>query len=369
VTEAPAPVTEAPAPVTEAPAPVTEAPAPVTEAPAPVTEAPAPVTEAPAPVTEAPAPVTEAPVDEPSVQGVSITSMTAHTGGEGSGSTYANNNGLNFNSIENHNSASVQQDTDGFYGVNHQGDNTADKIDSNEALLVELSGSVKSFMVEISGELADSTYSLFNSYGDRIGGSESIVVDANGVATFNAPEGESFKYISFDGSDEGKGNNKVDADFSIKPVSYVDEDGNSGSIGGTGDDTIEFDSANPIVDGGEGLDTLVFGEEMEIDFSALSDGISNIEVINLGEGKQNVTSLALEDVLNMTDDNNTLRIDGDSSDHLALDTTKDGLGEWTLGDNIVVDSDGQTYKEYTGHDSGGNDVTLEISTQIVIDES
>jgi hypothetical protein len=109
---------------------------------------------------------------------------------------------------------------------------------------------------------------------------------------------------------------------------------------------------------------------MEIDFSALSDNISNIEVLNLGDGNQNVTSLTLEDVIDITDTNNTLRIDGTQGDEISLDTTADGSGEWTLGESIVVDSDtNQSYNVYSGHDRNGSDVTLEVSTNIQVDES
>ncbi|OHD98372.1 MAG: hypothetical protein A3E21_05755 [Sulfurimonas sp. RIFCSPHIGHO2_12_FULL_36_9] len=70
----------------------------------------------------------------------------------------------------------------------------------------------------------------------------------------------------------------------------------------------------------------------------------------------------------MTDENNVLRIDGDSSDHLSLDTitSSNPAGEWTLGESIVIDN--QEYSRYVG-EVGGSEVTLEVSTNIQVDES
>ncbi|MBU1657471.1 tandem-95 repeat protein, partial [bacterium] len=138
----------------------------------------------------------------------------------------------------------------------------------------------------------------------------------------------------------------------------------------SGGDASENDFAG-IIDGGEGFDTVEFSnliadEEMNIDFGVLEGSISNIESINLGEGTQNI-SLALEDVLTMTDTDNLLRIDGDETDSIKLDT-QDGAVEWTLGEFKTDLETGQSYNEYTGQGEDGT-VTLEISTQITIEES
>jgi hypothetical protein len=133
-----------------------------------------------------------------------------------------------------------------------------------------------------------------------------------------------------------------------------------------GDSVIEFDEADESIDGGNGFDTLLISGDQNIDFSLLSENISNIESINLGEGSQTIT-LNLEDVLEMTDAAHTLRIDGDSGDKINLDTLESGNdGEWKLGDNIQIDE--QTYQQYTAGE-GDRTVTLEISTNIIIEES
>ena len=130
---------------------------------------------------------------------------------------------------------------------------------------------------------------------------------------------------------------------------------------GAGDDNIVLDVNDTSIDGGEGLDTLLISDGMDIDLSALDDNISNIEVIDLGEGSQNITSLSIEDVLNITDTDNILRIDGDDSDTIDLDT------EWTLGGFKTDAETGATYQEVTGVEDGQS-ITLEINTDIVIDQ-
>ncbi len=138
-------------------------------------------------------------------------------------------------------------------------------------------------------------------------------------------------------------------------------DGGSNNSEGT-----DLEGSNALIDGGEGLDTLVIDDGMDIDFSALSDNISNIETINLGDGAQNITSLSTEDVLNVTDTDNILRIDGDSSDSIELNTDGEDA-EWTLGNFKTDEETGATYQEATG-DVCGETVTMEISTDITIDQ-
>ena len=123
------------------------------------------------------------------------------------------------------------------------------------------------------------------------------------------------------------------------------------------------------------MDTLVASGDMNIDFGGLSDNISNMETINLDTGTQNITNLSIADVMDMTDTDHVLRIDGDgavdadgNSDSISLNTTG-ADAEWTLGAFQTDAETGQGYQEYTGQDADGHDVTLEISTNVTIDES
>jgi len=72
----------------------------------------------------------------------------------------------------------------------------------------------------------------------------------------------------------------------------------------------------------------------------------------------------------MSDENDTLRIDGDDTDHISLNTTSQGgSGEWTLGDFKTDAETGQTYQEYTGVSDDGSNVSIEINTQIHVDQN
>jgi hypothetical protein len=127
------------------------------------------------------------------------------------------------------------------------------------------------------------------------------------------------------------------------------------------EDTIDEDTPD------ENIDSLLATGDMEIDLSALSAQHSDIDVLNLNEGSQNITSLTLEDVLEVTDVDNVLRIDGDNSDSLDLNTVGPDA-EWTLGDFKTDAESDQVYQEITGVE-GDSTVTLEINTNIEINES
>ncbi|MCW8896123.1 hypothetical protein [Sulfurimonas sp.] len=111
---------------------------------------------------------------------------------------------------------------------------------------------------------------------------------------------------------------------------------------------------------------MLITEDMNIDMSAISENISNIESINLADGSQHITSISIEDVMNITDVDNLLRIDGDNSDTINLNTQGPDA-EWSLG-NFKTDAEtGQGYQEYTAGE-GDSTVTLEISTDVDINE-
>jgi hypothetical protein len=152
-------------------------------------------------------------------------------------------------------------------------------------------------------------------------------------------------------------NDTVDVD-SINPVVQT----------GDGNDIINVDAQDLAhsldIDGGEGYDTLLVSGDTNIDMGALGDNVKNIEAINLDTGTQNITNLTLSDVIDITDEDNVLRIDGDETDSVSLTTAIDGSGEWKLGDVVTDAQTGNTYQEVTSVD---DTVKLEINTEIQID--
>jgi len=122
------------------------------------------------------------------------------------------------------------------------------------------------------------------------------------------------------------------------------------------------------IDGGDGFDTLVASDNhMNIDLSAIDDKASNIESIDLNGQDNTLVDIKLEDVISITDDDNILRVEGDEGNTIELNTEgKDA--EWSLGDFKTDAETGTTYQEYIGTD-GDNTVSLEINTDIHVDES
>ncbi|MDN5377408.1 MAG: large repetitive protein, partial [Sulfurospirillum sp.] len=118
--------------------------------------------------------------------------------------------------------------------------------------------------------------------------------------------------------------------------------------GGAGNDVLVYDNEDTI-DGGDNEDILLIQEDITLDFDSVSANISNIEIIDLGTGSQNIT-ISAEDVLDITG-SNVLEILGDSSDSVTLS------GTWTS--TGVVDG----FNIYTSNDTGSQ-VTIKIEEDI-----
>ncbi|MBU0632623.1 VWA domain-containing protein, partial [bacterium] len=121
-----------------------------------------------------------------------------------------------------------------------------------------------------------------------------------------------------------------------------------------------------------GFDQLVLDGDMHLDLGNMINNANSIESVNLGTGTQNI-SITLGDVLEMTDDNNSLKIDGDSTDSVTLNNDSNGDGTadttWTLGDFKTNAETGTSYQEVTGtSNDGSGSVTLEVNHQIHIDQ-
>jgi hypothetical protein len=108
-----------------------------------------------------------------------------------------------------------------------------------------------------------------------------------------------------------------------------------------------------IVDGGDGMDTLLVSGNRDLDFSGI-DNIRNMERIDLTAGDHEITNLSVDDVLNMTDDDNLLEILGDVSDSVEL------TNDWHATGNTLTQN-GHTFTEYL---NGDDSVTLLIEDQV-----
>lgn len=122
--------------------------------------------------------------------------------------------------------------------------------------------------------------------------------------------------------------------------------------GDGGDDTLVWDSDDSRIDGGADTDTLRV-DAGDADFTTFGGSITNIETIDLqSDAGANTVTLSAQNVLDMTDNGNTLTITGDIGDSIEA-----GTG-WTDGG---FDGDGnQIYTQ----DVGGRTATLLVDPDI-----
>jgi len=121
---------------------------------------------------------------------------------------------------------------------------------------------------------------------------------------------------------------------------------------GAGDDTLSIgkvDLNNSKVDGGTGYDKLVLeNPDKSVNLSDISKFAKNFEELDISGAKNTTLNVGIKDVLDMTDDKNTLKITGDKGDTVDLK----GNG-WHQG----ASEDG--YTTYTN-----NTVTIQIKDEI-----
>jgi VCBS repeat-containing protein len=120
---------------------------------------------------------------------------------------------------------------------------------------------------------------------------------------------------------------------------------------------IESNEFDPI-DGEGGFDVLLLDGEFDLDFTDPDTAtVANIERIDLGEADgENTLTLAGDDLIALTDDNDVLQIAGDEEDAVVL--SGDG---WTKGEDQVIN--GVTYTEYTF----GDDATLLVQDGVNVE--
>ena len=127
----------------------------------------------------------------------------------------------------------------------------------------------------------------------------------------------------------------------------------------------ELDSIqdSAVIPGSENIDNDdVFDLADGIDFDFSDDNLENLhdisEIDMHNDSANSIEGITLDDILEMTDDNNTLTITGDDND--SLDISTDG---WTQNGPTITDTDsGMTTYEYAN--SSGDIITLNIDEQI-----
>ena len=120
-----------------------------------------------------------------------------------------------------------------------------------------------------------------------------------------------------------------------------------------------------MIDGLGGNDTIQLRYGADASGADLAANLSNIEVLDLNvAGVNNILNLSLQDVLDMTDLDNKLTINGTADDRVSLF----GIDAGPLTSNWTLDNDlsNASYNVYTST-NGTNLATLEIQTGIIIE--
>jgi len=134
----------------------------------------------------------------------------------------------------------------------------------------------------------------------------------------------------------------------------IDTEGVIEQFGTPNDDALLWTGG--AIEGHGGNDTvqLRFGENLN--GSELGAQLSNIEAIDMnGMGNNSIATLSAQDVLDMTDDNNTLKISGDAADDVSLDSASGWTNDGISG----------SYTHYSATLAGGQTVMLEVQTTLI----
>ena len=180
-------------------------------------------------------------------------------------------------------------------------------------------------------------------------GFDDLIIGATGADPVSNSEGESYVFFggNFTGSVTQLGTSGANtltgtssADVLIGGLGNDSLLGNGGADvlrGGAGDDVLTIeDTSFRRIDGGGGVDTLLIDSTaFALDLTTISNlKITGIEIIDLGSGSDTLT-LGLQDVLDISDTTNTLRILGVAGDAVAFSGTTFSTGSTQVVDGVT----------------------------------
>ncbi|MCH6256677.1 putative Ig domain-containing protein, partial [Puniceicoccaceae bacterium K14] len=190
-----------------------------------------------------------------------------------------------------------------------------------------------------SGSVSASTYG-FNA--------DTTVTEDNGNDTINTGSGD-------DTIDVGAGTNVINSGSGNDHIDATE--GTNTVDAGDGDDIITFDDTSGFgsFDFGEGEDTLELdGAGITFDFTAIDNSdVNNLESIDISGSGANTLKLTADDVLDMTDGDNTIFVEGGSDDTVEISDTFESQGTESINGN-----------DYTHYYDSGTDSHLYINNDI-----
>ncbi|MBN2767707.1 MAG: hypothetical protein JXQ68_01270, partial [Campylobacterales bacterium] len=151
----------------------------------------------------------------------------------------------------------------------------------------------------------------------------------------------------------------TDTDAITSSVTSIDSTGSvaTTTIGGSLDDSIVYNNFGDSANGGLGVDTLVFNQDVILDFGTFDGSnhpIDNVEILDLTNASITLENLSSSDILDITGNSaTTLKILGDADDTVHLD------GWATSGQ---TNQDGITYNVYT--DTSGTSTQIWVQADV-----
>ncbi len=194
----------------------------------------------------------------------------------------------------------------------------------------------------IKGGAGDDSFLIQNNAG---GSGYNILIGGTGNDTFNIRQGANNEYFGSEGNDS----------FAFDIGNYADvlndlrEGGSYQSFnGGTGFDEIRINGNH------------VSATDGTLDFTNIADTtFKNIESINLSDSEDYIVKLTANDIFEMTNHENVLRIDGTEAGGDSVDFTNDSGKTFMQEADEVIDGD-------TFHTYSNGEVTLVIDTDITV---
>ncbi len=194
--------------------------------------------------------------------------------------------------------------------------------------------------IRLDGVAGDRSGYSVSGAGDVNGdGFDDVMVGAPYAGSYGYSSGAGSSYVIFGRSDFGQGGGELpeikgtEGDDTLKGSEaaehFIAGDGNDNLLGlggadvfdaGMGDDAIRIgDLTFASINGGEGNDALhLAGSGMNLDFTILGDRIHNIETICLYGRGDNTLTLTAETLLSLSESTNTLKVHGNSGDHIVV---------------------------------------------------
>ena len=151
----------------------------------------------------------------------------------------------------------------------------------------------------------------------------------------------------------------TDTDAITSSVTSIDSTGSvaTTTIGGSLDDSIAYNNFGDNANGGLGVDTLIFNQDVILDFGTFDGSnhpIDNIEILDLTNASVTLENLSSSDVLDITGNSaTTLKILGDTDDTVHLDG-------WAASGQ--TNQDGITYNVYT--DTSGTSTQIWVQADV-----